>query len=768
MLNFKRFNFSRCFFLIFLFTVCVGCQSSGNPVISYPTRSDDLAKGIVNDLRSSDYMPGELLVVLTDEAEATNGSGFFDNLPLSPLREKTYHWGTLHRMRITDGTSVEDMSALLKSDPRVKIAEPNFLVHFAEAPYFPNDPMWENPGDMDDDPRTTIWEQWGPAKLGASLVWNDTNGDEEVVVAVLDTGIRRTHEDLWDRVWINQVEYQFPDDGIDNDENGWIDDWWGWNCWEQNNIPYDIDGSNVYHGSACAGVIAAMQNNGTGCSGLAPGVRVMAIRANCGILTVGPVDNVVEGWDYAKTNGADIISMSFYVDNPTEVLEIAAYDTWDNGNGPVMFAAAGNFNGTTVKYPAGYDCVMAVSAVCPFTKAGVPHDEEKIAPTWGGWGWGSTYGEHISVSGYGERYYTTWGGNDDEYWDGVTHWFFNGTSCATPTCAGVMALIMSYHPGHDGNWYRDRIIETADDIMDPGFDIHTGNGRINAFRGVYGSDRFTDLEDIDGFVQMDLPSEGIEIYDSIHNVSPDNPFADQWDKYKFTAQSGGCVEIFLDIFTWGENIDMALYADPGLTDLIGTATGENHAESSYESLVAGALEGDSYYLSVYAPDFGDSSTYGLKIDYIDNNLLIGSEDITPSTASAGDTLVPFLKLTFDSPCASTLNDLIVNKHSSSPTGSLGALNLYADTDGSGDVSGGDTLLASDPNPSFNRSRFSDLALDFASDQPLVLFITADIDQTVTPGSEIYISIESYKDLTVESPLVDYAQFPIMSGSIQIE
>ncbi|MCX6646742.1 MAG: S8 family serine peptidase [bacterium] len=744
------------------------CQKSRDPVAPVSVRSEDLSPGTENNLIEKDYMPGEVLVVLTDEAEASKGKNFFSGLHLSPLREKAYHWGTLHRMSITDGTSVEDMCEILKSDPRVKIAEPNFLVHFCEAPYTPNDPMWENPNDADNDPRTTIWEQWGPAKLGASLVWNDTKGDEEVIVAVLDTGIRRWHEDLWDSVWINEVEYQNPDDGIDNDNNGWIDDWWGWNCWEQNNVPYDIDGSNVYHGSACAGVIAAMQDNGIGCSGLAPHVRVMAIRANCGILTTGPVDNVVEGWDYAKTNGADIISMSFYVDNPTEVLELAAYDTWDNGNGPVMFAAAGNFNGTTVKYPAGYDCVIAVSAVCPFTNAGVPHDEERISPSWGGWGWGSSYGDHIDVSGYGERYYTTWGGNDTEYWDGVHHWFFNGTSCATPTCAGVMALIMSYNPGHDGNWYRARIIQTADDIMDPGFDIYTGNGRINAFRGAYGSDRFSGLEDENGFVPLDLTQDGIELYDSIDDVSTDNPYADKWDLYKITADSTGCAEIYLDIFTWGEDIDMAIFADPSMSEMISESTGENHADSSFEITDISVTEGSTYYLSVYSPDLGNSTTYGLKINYIVNSLDIVHESVAPVTAAAGDTDVPFLKLTFGTKCSSTLDEIILNKHSTGQLGLLGALKLYVDSNGSGIFDAGDTLIGSDINPTFNRTRFSDLALEFSVDNPLVLFAVADIDPAIDPGSQCYISMETYKDVTVEAADVGYSQFPISSGVVGIE
>ncbi len=754
--------------LPFIALAVVGCNTSNDPALPDIQRSEGLSPGTHLDLDGQIFMPGEILVVLTDETEASAGGTFFDQFPLTPVREKAYNWGTLHRMRITDSTPVEEMCDSLKTDPGIRIVEPNYLVHFSGAPYVPNDPMWESDSDPDDDPRNSIWEQWGPAKLGASIVWNDTKGDENVIVAVLDTGIRFTHEDINANIWINEIEYLNPDDGIDNDENGWIDDWWGWNCWEQNNIPFDLDGSNWYHGTACAGVIAATQDNNVGVSGIAPNVRVMAIRADCGILALGPVDNVVEGWDYAKTNGADIISMSFYVPFPTEVLEIAAYDTWDDGNGPMMLAAAGNFNGTEVNYPAGYDCVMAVSAVVPFTRWGVPHDERRISPTWGNWWWGSSYGDHLSIAGYGEKYYTIFGSGDDQYWDGVNHPFFNGTSCATPTTAGVMALIISYHPDEHGYWYRERIEQTADDLHEPGFDIHTGWGRVNALRAVYGSDRFTDLEDHNGFAQLDFTPTGIELYDSIHDVSLDNPFADPWDLYRFTAESDGCLEILLDIYTWGQDLDMALYPNPWFYQMIADSTGENHADSSFESIVTGVHEGATYYLSVYSPDLGNSTTYGLKIKNNTNNLVLMDESIAPVSALPGDTDVPLLKLQFETPCIGWLNELIINKHSSDSLARFGAVNLYIDSDGGGDFDPGDELIASDTNPLFNRTRFNDIHFEFSNEEPLVLFIICDIDVGVEPGSRLYVSMETYKDLTLEMASVEYYLFPVQSGIVHIE
>jgi subtilisin family serine protease len=559
------------------------------------------------------YMPDEVMVVLTDAAEKSVGPFAFSGLPLEIVRTIESDWATIYRVKITDGSSVEQMVEKLKGNAKVRIAEPNYYLYFMEAPYNPNDPMW-NPPSPGNDPRGTMNAQWGPAKLGASIVWNQTKGSSDVVVAVIDTGVRRTHEDLQDSIWINEDETQ--GNGIDDDNNGYIDDWWGWNCFEGNNNPFDTNASNYYHGTGCAGVIAAVQDNEKGISGIAPHVKVMAIRAD---MNDGPTceATVCEALNYAKDNGADIISMSFGVIYATEILDLQCADIWDGGNGPIMLASAGNENNTNVYAPAKYDSVIAVGATVPWSYGGAPVDEGRIRPGWNGWWWGSTYGPQLHIMGFGERTYSTYGSGDDQYWDGVNHWFFNGTSCACPTSAGVMALIKSYYPGHTGQWYWDRIEQTADDLDVPGFDDQTGWGRVNAFRAIRGSDCLRPWEEVKGFVTMRI---GVVTgladthYDSLHDVSPSNPFRDTEDHYYMVARTDGQFRIYLDIFTWGEDLDMALYSDQWMTNMIMSATGPNHATSSYHSMIVDGVADTRYYLKVYSPALGNSTTYGLTVE----------------------------------------------------------------------------------------------------------------------------------------------------------
>lgn len=703
------------------------------------------------------YAEGEVQVVFYDPGQISTGT-LESAYPLELIRKIPLRWGTIFHMKITDGTPVPEMVSILRQDPDVRFAEPNNAYYFAEAPYFPNDPLYER-DDEGNDPRDNMYDQWGPSHVGANIVWNEQKGSSDVIVAIIDTGIRRTHEDLVDRIWINEDE--IPDNAIDDDNNGYVDDTWGWNLAGHNNNPAD-NGVAGYHGSACSGVVAATQDNNLGLTGMAPGVRLMALSTSFGAAWE---TEITEGVNYAAMNGAEIVSMSFGGAQQSEIMETAMNDAWDGGHGINLIAAAHNYNSTSYIYPAAYDAVMSIAATICFTSNGSPIDEHKITAGQDGYGWGSNYGDWIHVSAYGERYTTVHGGGDDQYKDGYNHGFFGGTSNATPMTAGTMALIHSQFPGMSAEWYWSRMQNTVDDLGDPGFDILTGWGRINPVRALYGSDRFTGLEDPDGFVGMVLPDA--EMYDTIHDF-PGNPFNDTYDLYKVTVNQEGFLNIYLDIFTWGEDLDLEVYSDPQMTDLIGSSYDENHATNSFESIgFADAKPGEEYFIKVLSSGEGSSTTYGLRTRMYTNELVVTGESIAPPFVHQTGNKVPFLKLNVHCGFQATLDGLNISKHGTTPDEVLSQVYIYQDANQNGGFDQADQLLMQATPPSLNRVRFENMNKFFDIDHDLVLFVVADF--SLSPDdTTISLSLESYKDVITEEGLVaHYAGFPIRSDDVLI-
>ena len=131
----------------------------------------------------------------------------------------------------------------------------------------------------------------------------DAGGDSSVIVAVIDTGVDYNHIDLKQNIWINKLE--IPENGIDDDDNGYVDDVYGWNFVGNNNDPMDDNG----HGTHVAGIIGAA-NNGIGVTGVAYNCKVMPIKAgnSSGYFNNSDIASAIT---YAYMNGADVINMSF-------------------------------------------------------------------------------------------------------------------------------------------------------------------------------------------------------------------------------------------------------------------------------------------------------------------------------------------------------------------------------------------------------------------------------------------------------------------------
>ncbi|MFZ4404686.1 MAG: S8 family peptidase, partial [Pseudobdellovibrionaceae bacterium] len=271
---------------------------------------------------------------------------------------------------------------------------------------------------------------------------------------VIDTGVDYTHEDLWPNIWQNKKE--IPDNGIDDDNNGYTDDVIGWDFASNDNRPFDLsvdptrllfEGGNPGHGTHCAGTIAAAANNSLGISGIAPFVQLMALR----FITEkgeGTTADAIKAIRYAVDNGAQITSNSWGGEDKKESEENVALKEaikYGEDKGVLFIAAAGNGrkgvgfdndSDATPVYPASFDLesIITVAAI---------NSKNELAPFSN---WGST-GVHIGAPGV--AVFSTMIAN--QYSDLVVDKFgfkasWDGTSMAAPHVAGAAAYYWSVFP----------------------------------------------------------------------------------------------------------------------------------------------------------------------------------------------------------------------------------------------------------------------------------------------------------------------------------
>ena len=266
-----------------------------------------------------------------------------------------------------DPSRLREVLASLRARPEVEYAEPNLTL---QAYWVPNDPYFNSSGAWGQ----AFGDLWGLQRIGAAQAWDASRGTG-VVVAVLDTGVYFDHPDLADNVWTNPGETgldgQGADkrtNGIDDDANGYVDDWRGWDFigpgWGSDNDPHDQHG----HGTHVAGTIAAVGDNGLGVIGVAPGARVMAVRV-LDAYGSGPLDRIASGIIYAADRGAQVLNLSLgttFPDVAPQTLRDAIAYAHDV-KGAVVVAAAGNSAsevGTEALgyFPAAFRDVVTVAA----------------------------------------------------------------------------------------------------------------------------------------------------------------------------------------------------------------------------------------------------------------------------------------------------------------------------------------------------------------------------------------------------------------------
>jgi subtilisin family serine protease len=282
------------------------------------------------------------------------------------------------------------------------------------------------------DPQYQAGQQWGVTQIKSEQAWDITTGNSDMIVGVLDTGAALNHPDL---------EGKFVDgfDFVNNDP-----------------VPYDDEG----HGTQTAGIIGAQTNNGEGVAGMSWGAKLMPIKvcSNDGQCTE---EAIASGLHWATDHGARIINLSLGGDEDTEIMRDATKYAVDRN--VVVVASAGNEADGKARYPAAYDGVVSVGAT-------------GRSDTFTGF---SSYGDYVDVSAPGVGILST-GWEDGE----LTYSYANGTSFSGPFVAGVAALVWSSNPALSAEQVGFVIMDSSDDLGDPGPDVHYGNGRLNAFRAV--------------------------------------------------------------------------------------------------------------------------------------------------------------------------------------------------------------------------------------------------------------------------------------------
>ena len=269
------------------------------------------------------------------------------------------------------------------------------------------------------DPRAgDLWGLFDTHGINAVDAWQASTNAQQIVVAVIDSGVDTSHPDLAGRIWVNPGE--IADNGVDDDNNGFVDDIHGWDFVEDDAVPNDDNG----HGTHVAGTIAAVRDNGVGIAGVADNARIMALRfLNAG--GSGYISDALSALEYAVDNGARISNNSWggggYSNAMSTMLDSVA--------GSHLFVAAAGNSGqnidTSPQYPAAYpqNNILSVAA----------HDSS------GQLAYFSNYGVNsVDISAPGVSILSSV--------PGTGYSSFNGTSMASPHAAGVAALLLGIDP----------------------------------------------------------------------------------------------------------------------------------------------------------------------------------------------------------------------------------------------------------------------------------------------------------------------------------
>ncbi len=424
----------------------------------------------------SEVTPGELLIRLTPDA-AADLERLQANAPISILHVQ-HKVESLHPvfsyvarpslnpnlkrtylLRFAPDAPLEDLRAVYEQSPLIEVVEYNYLRPTLADPVIPNDPMYP--------------EQWNLPLMKLPQAWAIEKGDRDVVIAIIDSGIDYRHDDLAPKAWINPGEV--PENGLDDDGNGYIDDVYGWDFTDAPNLQAEgdyLEGDNEPidesgHGTHVAGIAGAMPDNGIGVAGVAWECPLMAIRAGLSLGGSSRLqdDDSAAAIVYTVDNGASVVNMSWGSERRSFVIQDAI--DYAYARGAVLVAAAGNSQKPTAIFPAAYRKVIAV--------ASTEQNQQRF--------YQSNFGASVDIGAPGNVILSTQINNQ--------YRLLTGTSMASPHVAGVAALILAKRPALTHEEVRHILMSTADPVYQEDSDAldekFVGAGTVNAERALFAS-----------------------------------------------------------------------------------------------------------------------------------------------------------------------------------------------------------------------------------------------------------------------------------------
>jgi len=434
------------------------------------------------NLTELDYFPNTVIFKLKESNRNSSGIANIDNIKITntlerlgstgvskmftdavkPLNDQTASGekysdlSLIYIFNFSSAVSLEDAVNEIYNTGEVEYAQPKYIQHVSSVSSFtPNDP--------------SLGQQYFINKIAAPAGWDIQQGDTNVVIGIVDSGTDWDHPDLAANIKIN---YADPIDGFDNDNDGYVDNYRGWDFGgaDYNNVVTDNDpmimGANNNHGSHVSGDASAVTNNGIGVAGPGFNCKILGVKCAADNDTRGPggLGLIIAGYEgikFAADMGCDVINCSWGGGGGGQFeQDVITYATINKNS--LVVCAAGNDGSSGSFYPAGYKYVLNIaSTTSTDTKSSF-----------------SNFGTSIDACAPGSGIYSTLYNN--------SYANFSGTSMASPVTAGVCGIVKSQFPTYTAMQVGEKVRVTSENIdaQNPSYIAKLGKGRINMHRAL--------------------------------------------------------------------------------------------------------------------------------------------------------------------------------------------------------------------------------------------------------------------------------------------